>query len=704
MIATLIPNRLINEKSPYLLQHAYNPVDWYPWGKEAFKKAHDEDKPIFLSVGYSTCYWCHVMEREVFENETIARIMNEKMVNIKVDREERPEVDRIYMNALIATTGQGGWPLSAFLTPDLKPFFARSYIRPVAHHGQLGFPDLINRICELWQNDRQKVLSSSEPIIDHLKQSTKVNETVNVGEAALSKCYQQLLDRYDPNFGGFGGGPKFPRPATFNFLLRYFYKTGNGSSLKMVLNTLRVMVRGSIYDQIGGGFHRYSVDEQWRVPHFEKMLYDQAQLTISYLEAYQITKDDSLLEIVKGILDYVLHKLHHKEGGFYSAEDAESASNLFKTDEKTEGAFYVWTKSEIESILRKDNAEIFNYSFGVKEEGNTLHDHLNAFSGKNILYIANSIEETAKKFGKTKEELKNLLTDMKHKMYIEREKRPKPHLDDKIITSWNGLMISAFAKAYQVLEDDNYRSAAESTVRFIMKHLYNPQTQTLYRRYRDGDARFDGGLQDYAFLIQGLIDLYESTFDFQLLEYAISLTKKQIELFWDSESGGFFDTDGNDPIILLRTKDDYDGAEPTGNSIAALNLLRLSQMINRSKWREMAEKTVRSFGAHLNQMPEALPQLLTALIWEFANPQEIIIVGVRSSEDTKMMLREIYKKFLPNKVIILVDDNSKPKLMSYLPFIENMTIIDGKTTIYVCQNYTCKLPTNNIEKVTEMLM
>ena len=698
-----LPNRLIKEKSPYLLQHAYNPVEWYPWGEEAFQKARDEDKPIFLSIGYSTCYWCHVMEREVFENETIAQIMNEKMVNIKVDREERPDVDRVYMSALVATTGQGGWPMSVFITPDLKPFYTATYIRATGHNGRPGFPDLVRRIGELWQNEREKILTSSEQITEHIRQSSDTVGNLTLDESIIKNAYQQFLQSYDTTNGGFGEAPKFPRPSVFNFLLRYFGQTGNGSSLKIVLNSLRAMAKGGIYDHVGGGFHRYSVDDQWRVPHFEKMLYDQAQHAVSYLETYQITKDDSILETAKGILDYVLIKLQHKDGGFYSAEDAESVSDPAKPQEKEEGAFYVWTKQEIQLLIGKENAEIFNYRFGVEEGGNALQDHLNVFYGQNILYVAHDIEETAQKFGKREDEFKDLLLAAKHKLYLEREKRQHPHLDDKIITAWNGLMISAFAKACQILEHDIYRDAAETAARFVIKNLYNPQTQTLYRRYRDGEARFDGGLQDYAFLIQGLIDLYETTFDFQWLEHAISLTTKQIELFWDEESDGFYDSSGNDPSILLRTKEDYDGAEPAGNSIAALNLLRLSQMTNNNTWCGMAKQAIKSFGSRLNQMPEALPQMLVALNWDITTPKEIIIAGDRTSEGTKVMLREIHKHFLPDKIILLADNDSKEKLVACLPFIENMTMIEGKSTAYICQNYSCRLPTNDVEKVAEML-
>lgn len=667
------------------------------------KKAREEDKPIFLSVGYSTCYWCHVMEREVFEDGAIARIMNESMVNIKVDREERPDVDRVYMGALIATTGQGGWPMSVFLTPDLKPFYAATYIRPVAHHGMPGFPDLVRKISELWRNDRDKIETTGRQIIDHLRSGPGPSGHSASDETVLEKGYGQILKGYDPKHGGFGSGPKFPRPSVFNFLLRYFKRTGNGSSLKMVLNTLRAMGRGGINDQMGGGFHRYSVDGEWRLPHFEKMLYDQAQLSLSYLEAYQITKDDSLIQTAQSTLDYVLNRLQHAPGGFYSAEDAESIIDISRPDEKAEGAFYVWKKSEIESILGKNYSDIFNYHFGVADGGNAIQDHQNAFYGQNILHAAHTIEETASEFGVQPSEIALSLTASRQKLYLEREKRPRPHLDDKIITGWNGLMISAFAKAFQILRRDLYLKTAESAAHFVLNNLYDPDTKTLYRRYRDGNARFDGGLQDYAFLIQGLTDLYESSFNPEWLEQAVALSHKQIELFWDDKDHGFFDSHGNDPSILVRTKEGYDGAEPAGNSVAALNFLRLADITNNLGWREIADKTIRAFGEALSQTPEALPQMLVALGRKLSAPKEIIIAGDRTGQDTWEMIRVIQGHFLPDKIILLLDDQFRNKFTKYLPFIEHLEMVEEKATAFICRNYACQLPATEIGKIEEML-
>ncbi|MBI4546912.1 MAG: thioredoxin domain-containing protein [Ignavibacteriae bacterium] len=697
------PNRLIHEKSPYLLQHAFNPVDWYPWGPEAFQKARMEDKPIFLSVGYSTCYWCHVMEREVFEDPEIAKLMNEKLVSIKVDREERPDVDRVYMTAVQAMTGSGGWPMSVFLTPDLKPFYGATYIPPRAQYGRPGFVDVVNRISEIWKTDRSKVFESSQQITEYLKQAGGTGASATVTDSVLHLAYNRYAQGYDAVHGGFGGAPKFPRPVSLNFLLRYYSRTGREQALQMSLHTLREMANGGMYDHIGGGFHRYSVDGEWRVPHFEKMLYDQAQLVTSYLEAYQITKDERFAEIARDVLAYVLRNLTDKQGGFYSAEDAESALDPSKPEEKEEGTFYIWSKSEIDHLLGKD-AELFNYYYGVQDAGNALNDPMNVFSGKNILYVAHPIEDVAVKFLKTPAEIKNLLKQSTQKLFFEREKRPRPHLDDKIITAWNGLMISAFAKAYQVLDDPAYLQAAQRANTFIISKLYDTKSKKLLRRYRDGEARFDGNLQDYTFLVMGLLDLYEASFEIQWLEHAIALTKKQIEIFWDPIDGGFFDTPGNDPSILVRMKEDYDGAEPTGNSIAAVNLLRLSQMTDNNDWRRMAEKTITAFGSRLKQIPDALSQMLVAVDWHLSTPKEIIVAGKKDSPDTKALLREVHSRFIPNKVLLLADGgDAQKKLTSYLSFIEGMIMLDEKATAYICENYACQLPTSDRSVVAKLL-
>lgn len=697
------PNRLIHEKSPYLLQHAYNPVDWYPWGDEAFAKARAEDKPIFLSVGYSTCYWCHVMEREVFENKSIAALMNEKLVCIKVDREERPDVDRIYMSALQATTGSGGWPLSAFLAPDLKPFYTATYIRPESHHGRPGFPELVDRISELWKNQRDKITSSCNRIVDYLhSESTKVSVD-SLDESIIANGYEHFLALYDAEQYGFGNGPKFPRPVIYNFLLRYFQRTGNGSSLKMVLNTLRAMARGGMYDHLGGGFHRYSVDAQWRLPHFEKMLYDQTQLAVSYLEAYQVTHDVEFFETAKNILHYCITALPHPDGGFYSAEDAESGLSASTPNETEEGSFYTWTKSEIDAVLGNKTGEILSFYYGIETQGNVIEDHHGVFSGKNVLYIAHGLEETANKFNVSPSELEGILHQARGTLFNHRANRPRPHRDEKIITAWNGLMISALAKAYTIVGDDLYLTTANKTATFIIRTLYDPQTKTLYRRYCNGEVRYDAGLQDYSFFVQGLIDLYEASFDLQWLDAAIILTEHQIEHFWDPANGGFYESPYTDLSLLIRMKDDYDGAEPAGNSIAALNLFRLAHLTDNAGWKTMAEQTIKSFGRRLVENPEALPQMLSALCWHFSVPREIILSGSRESISTRQMLDELHRHFIPNKILVLIENETKEKLSSFLPFLQDIPISENVTTAYLCRNYTCQLPTTDLSQFRDSL-
>jgi len=689
------PNRLIKEKSPYLLQHAFNPVDWYPWGEEAFEKARREDKPIFLSIGYSTCYWCHVMEREVFENDSIAALMNQYLVSIKVDREERPDVDRVYMTALQAMTGSGGWPMSMFLTPELKPFFGATYIPPESKWGRPGFRDIITRIQELWTSNRQAVLENSQQIADYLRQAAGLKEpATKAGQLALDRGFESFSKSYDPNYGGFGNAPKFPRPVVFNFLLRYYKRTGESKALEMTLETLSRMARGGMHDQIGGGFHRYSTDEKWHLPHFEKMLYDQAQLAISYLEAFQITHDNFYADAARDVLAYVQRNLTHPEGGFYSAEDAESAVDPEKPDEKKEGAFYVWTLPELDAILGPEAAHVIAYHFGAKAEGNVDSDPHQQFVGKNILHIAHSLEETAEQFKTTVGDLRSKLSGARQKLFEARQRRPRPHLDDKILVSWNGLMISAFSRAYQVLGDVEYLHAAERAAQFVLTKQLNPKTKELLRRYRDGEARYEAHLEDYAFFAQGLLDLYEASLDIKWLEHAIALTEIQNTLFYDKENGGFFDVSGKDRSILVRTKEWYDGAEPSGNSIAILNLLRISEMINKQEWRAMAEQSLSRFGQRMLDAPEAMPQLLVALDFSLSKPKQIIIAGKADDRGTRELLEEVHSRFIPNKIILLADGGSGQKtLSSYIPFLETVRTIDGKPTAYLCENYACKLPT-----------
>jgi uncharacterized protein YyaL (SSP411 family) len=697
------PNRLIHEKSPYLLQHAFNPVDWYPWGDEAFEKARREDKPIFLSVGYSTCYWCHVMEREVFEDTAIARLMNEKLVCIKVDREERPDIDRVYMTAVQAMTGGGGWPMSVFMGHDLTPFFGGTYIPPTPQHGRPGFPQLVQRISQLWETDRSKILESSRQMGDYLKSSAGTPRS-EVGDSALHAGFQSIAQGFDPVHGGFGFGPKFPRPVVFDFLLRYYSRTGEDSALQMVLTTLRKMADGGVHDHVGGGFHRYSVDSEWRVPHFEKMLYDQAGIAVSYLEAFQITHDGTYSAVARDVLDYVAANLTGPQGGFYSAEDAESAPDPSKPQVKDEGAFYLWTTGEIGKILGPEDAGLFNYYYGVNDSGNALEDPLHAFTNRNILYAAHTLEETAATSGKKPRDLPLLLAGMRKKLSEARGERPRPQLDDKVITAWNGMMISAFAKAYQILHDAKDLGHATRAAEFAMSKLYDPGAGTLHRRYRDGEARFEGTLQDYAFLVRGLLDLYEASFDLRWLRSAIKLTGKQNELFWDATGGGYFDGSGKDPTLLIRTKEDYDGAEPSGNSIAALNLLRLSQMTDNPELRTKAGQTIAAFGARIRSSPEALPEMLAALDWSLATPKEIVIAGKPGANETNTLLAEVHSHFVPVRVILLADGGADQKeLASYLPFIAGMKPSTGTATAYICENYACQLPSSDPAVISRLL-
>ncbi len=696
-------NRLIHEKSPYLLQHAHNPVDWYAWGPEAFEAARIQDKPIFLSIGYSTCHWCHVMERESFENEQIAAILNKYFVAIKVDREERPDVDRIYMAYVQTTTGGGGWPMSVWLTPDLKPFLGGTYFPPENRYGRAGLPALLERVAEAWRADRQKIVESTSEVVAHLQQAAEVSAAGGLEPNALQAGFLQFRRSFDARLGGFGGAPKFPRPVTHNFLLRYFVRAHNEEARDMVLATLRAMAKGGMHDQLGGGFHRYSVDERWFVPHFEKMLYDQAQLAISYLEAYQITHDAFFAGVARRIFDYVLRDMTDKDGGFYSAEDADSVIDPAKPEVKGEGAYYVWTQEETARILGSPVASWFSYRYGMSPHGNVESDPHDEFAGKNILFEAHTVEETAQRFSVPAAEVEQGLTDAEEKLLEARSKRVRPHLDDKVLTAWNGLMISALAKGGAILAEPRYSAAAARAAEFILGRMYDAKTGGLLRRYRQQDAAIPGFLDDYALFTQALLDLYETQFDVRYLETAVRLAGKQSELFEDRERGGFFATAAGDASLLMRMKDDYDGAEPSGNSVAALNLLRLAQMTDRTEFRESGERTLRVFASQINIMPTAVPQMLVAYEFSLANPKQIILVGDRSTPESREMLRLLNGRFVPDRIVLFVDEASRKTLARYLPVIETMSADHSKTTAYICENYRCKLPTADPEKFAELL-
>ena len=697
-------NRLVNEKSPYLLQHAFNPVDWYPWGEEAFAKARAEDKPIFLSIGYSTCYWCHVMEREVFENDSIAELMNRFVVSVKVDREERPDVDRIYMSALQAMTGSGGWPMSLFITPDLRPFFAGTYIPPEPRYGRAGFPDILTRIHEIWTTRRRDAEEAGVQMEAHLRQLAAPKDSgVDAGSPALDRGFEAFSASYDPQLAGFNRAPKFPRPVAFNFLLRYYRRTGTAKALEMSVQTLKAMAAGGIYDHIGGGFHRYATDREWHVPHFEKMLYDQAQLVISFLEAYQITHDPAFAGTAGDVLLYVDREMTSREGGFYSAQDAESARDHSRPGEKKEGAFYTWTKGDLDALLSPEEAGVFHPFYDIQGGGNVRSDPHGEFAGLNILHRVVSQEELAGRLTLPIREVARLLDSARAKVLAARSGRPRPHLDDKILVSWNGLMISALARAYQVLGDERYRTMAERACTFILETMDDPQNGILVRRYRDREARFEAHLEDYAFLVQGLLDCSEATLDAKWLKKAMELQERQNALLYDQVNGGFFDTTGSDGALLVRTKESYDGAEPSGNSVALLNLLRLANMTGNARYAEMARASLMFFGSRMEQSPEALAQFLVALDFSLSKPTQIILAGSRDSADTRALQNAIHSRFLPVKVLVLADASGRELLGTALPVLNTVAMMNGKAAAYVCEDYSCRLPTANPETLAKLL-
>jgi uncharacterized protein len=739
-------NRLAGEKSPYLLQHAHNPVDWYPWGEEAFAKARRENKPIFLSIGYSTCHWCHVMAHESFENEEVAAIMNREFVNIKVDREERPDVDRVYMTFVQAMTGGGGWPMSVWLTPNLQPFVGGTYFPPEDRYGQPAFKKVIERIAAAWKQDHEKITEQGTKIADALRQSqtAPVASAGKIDAKILEAAYEQLTRIFDAEEGGFGNAPKFPRPVTFNFLTR-FYTRGRGTgfqpvaehrleagatgkkALEMDLFTLRKMAAGGMHDHLGGGFHRYSVDRYWHVPHFEKMLYDQAQLAVAYLDAFQITHDPEFELVARDILDYVVRDMTSKEGGFFSAEDADSPvpvaavsdrrTNASQAEEvssdahraplqKSEGAFYVWTKKEIDAALG-DAAEIFDFYYGVQSDGNAPagSDPQGEFRGKNILIQRHTIPETARHFKKSEEETRKSLVSSREKLLSIRGKRPRPHLDDKIIAGWNGLMISAFARGAQVLDEPRYLESAARAANFVRNHLYDQKRKVLYRSYRGGRSEVEGFADDYAFVIQGLLDLYEASFDVEWLKFAVELQGTQDRLFFDERNGGYFSTSGKDQNVFLRMKDDNDSAEPAPSSVAALNLLRLAQIRGSKEWQERGRKTIAAFASTLATFPSAMPQMLVALDYSLSKPRQIVIAGKPDTPETKMLLAEVHRHFLPTTILLFADGADGQKYLGEkLEAIRAMSMVEGKPAAYVCENFTCKAPVTDPKALAELLM
>ncbi len=680
-------NRLALETSPYLLQHKDNPVDWHPWGEEALAKAREEDKAILLSVGYSACHWCHVMERESFEDEATAQIMNEHFVSVKVDREERPDIDSIYMSALQAMTRGGGWPMTVFLTPDGAPFYAGTYFPPVPSRGLPSFQQLLVTLADAYENRRDEVLQSAQSVREYLEASATTAmpgaETTS-GVELLDLAGKTLISQLDRRSGGFGGAPKFPQAMNLEVLLRYHRRTGDRAALSGVEDTLRAMANGGIYDHLGGGFARYSVDQYWLVPHFEKMLYDNALLARIYLETYQATGDPFYRRIAEETLDYISRDMTSPEGGFYSAEDADS--------EGEEGKFYVWTPDEIEETLEPEDAKLALRYWDVTERGN--------FEGKNILNVPRPPETVASEFGLVVEELESKIEAIRDKLFEAREERVRPGLDDKVLAAWNGLMLRSFALAARVLNHDDYRRIAEKNAAFLMEKL--GAGGRLRRSYKDGQAKLNGYLEDYAMVADGLVALYEGTFDARWLREAEALADAINELFWDEERKAFYDTPTDHERLVTRPRDVYDNATPSGNSVATEVLLKLSLLLDRDDYRQRAETVLEEMAGGLEKIPGAFGRLLCALDFSTSRPYEIALVGDPEKDDTLSLLDAVYSNYLPNKVVAGHDpDDIEAEML--IPLLADRPMRNSKATAYVCEGYACQNPTTDQEELAEQL-
>jgi uncharacterized protein YyaL (SSP411 family) len=683
-------NRLAKEKSPYLLQHADNPVHWLPWGDDAFKKATREDKPIFLSIGYATCHWCHVMAHESFEDHEVAEILNTHFVSVKVDREERPDVDKIYMSVCQALTGRGGWPLTVLMTPDAKPFFAGSYFPKTSRMGMPGLMDILRQLADLWQNDQNRILTSGDKIAEAIQPRSGGGPSAPTPDLkTLKKAFDQLSRSFDARLGGFGKAPKFPTPHNLTFLLRHDLKHPGTGALQMVEKTLDAMRNGGIFDQIGLGFHRYSVDDQWLVPHFEKMLYDQALLAMAYAECYQATKKEPFGRVTREIFTYVLRDMTDGEGGFYSAEDADS--------EGEEGLFYVWTPEEISAHLGNEAGALFCRFYNISESGNFE-------GGKSIPHITLSPESFAEREGIDSKAFLDLLESAREKLFAIRERRIHPLKDDKIITSWNGLMIGALSKGAQALDDTRYARAAEKAAAFILKNLVDHKGRLL-RRYREGEAALPAYLDDYAFTVWGLLELYEATFNTHWLEKALLLNREMIDIFWDDTNGGLFFTGKGNERLITQSKEFYDGALPSGNSVAALNFLRLSRMTGDPTLAQTTEKLMDVFSEQVAHYPMAHTQFLGAVDFMVGPTREIVIAGNPEFDTTRAMSKTIREKFIPNKVVMLRPDGTTAdeKCVALAPFLADMPAQSGGTTVYICEQYACKAPVTTLEELEAAL-
>lgn len=736
-------NRLAAEHSPYLLQHAHNPVDWYPWGEEAFSESRKRDVPIFLSIGYSTCHWCHVMEVESFENEGVAKLLNDWFVSIKVDREERPDVDKVYMTYVQALYGGGGWPLSVFLSPDLKPLMGGTYFPPDDKYGRPGFKTVLRKVKDAWENKRDVLVKSGAFAIEQLSEALSATASSNkladgIPQQALHLCAEQLAGNYDPEYGGFGSAPKFPRPVEIQLMLYHYKKleesgkSGEANEvLKMVAFSLQCMARGGVHDHIGGGFHRYSVDECWHVPHFEKMLYDQGQLANAYLDVFSITKDVFYSCVSRDILDYLRRDMIGPEGEIFSAEDADSAESE-DAARKKEGAFYIWTSKEVEDVIG-EHASLFKDHYYIKPSGNCdlsrISDPHNEFKGKNVLIERNCASAMASKLGMPVEKYLDILGTCRRKLFDVRLNRPRPHLDDKVIVSWNGLAISSFARASKILKSEaegtkfrfpvvgcdpkEYMEVAEKAASFIRKWLYDEQTRRLRHSFRNGPSKAPGFLDDYAFLISGLLDIYEFGGNTNWLVWAIELQDTQDELFLDKEGGGYFNTPGEDPSVLLRVKEDHDGAEPSGNSVSVINLVRLTSMVAGSwfeRHRRNAEHLLAVFETRLKDMAMAVPLMCCgADMFSVPSRKQVVLVGHKSSVEFEDMLAAAHAQYDPNRTVIHIDPTETEQMEFWEAMNSNIALMaknnfaPDKVVALVCQNFTCSSPVTDSTSLKALL-
>ena len=670
-------NRLANEQSPYLLQHADNPVDWYPWGKEAFKKAKELDRPIFLSIGYSTCHWCHVMEHESFEDDSVAKLLNDSFISIKVDREELPEIDHVYMSVCQAMTGGGGWPLTIVMTPEKEPFFSGTYFPKDKRGGRSGLFQILPMITDAWTSKREDIMTSAGQVKNYLDQLNSKPAGNNFSTELINRAYDQFRNGFDEEYGGFFRAPKFPSPHNLIFLMRYHHSFDNKIALDMATKTLKQMRLGGIYDHIGFGFHRYSTDRHWLVPHFEKMLYDQAMIAMAYTEAYHITGEDIFAQTAREIFTYVLRDMTASEGGFFSAEDADS--------EGEEGKFYIWTEQEIKEVLGKDHGKEFNDIFSITTPGNYRDESSGKETRLNIPHLKNYNTNGSNEFESAREKLFNI-----------REKRIHPLKDDKILTDWNGLMIAALAKAAIVLDEPVYLDAAEKAAEFVLHSI--SKGERLLKRYRNGVAALDAHLDDYAFMAWGLLELYEATFATKYLSQALDLMNIMVEDFWDDKNGGFFLGSDQSEKLIVRSKTAYDGAIPSGNSVAVMNMVKLTRITGNTNWAELAEKTIRAFSEDVNRAPTGYTLMLTGFMFDTQNSKEIVIVGDSRNRNTTKFLHTIRASYAPHKVLLFKDTSvSDNRLEQLANWTSTQNSINGKPTAYVCKNFACNQPTSDLQ-------